>query len=278
MPGVCLIVEIGARSDVGRARATNEDCYSVVRELSLFVVSDGMGGEAKGEMASAIAVEAVTTHCMHGAGAVRGTNVPQGQHRLSDKTRRLASGVEWANRKIRSAAAKNPAHRGMGATLVAGWLDGSVLSVVHVGDSRAYIIRAGHCKQLTRDHSLAAERERRGLINRQEAQTSKLQNVLLRALGPEDHVEVDAEEFAVQDGDVVLLCTDGLTHSVSDSDIAGTLAATDTAQEATDRLITMANERGGNDNITVIVLRLRKDRDGLVYRLRRRFSRSEAAT
>ena len=249
----------------------------MVRELGLFVISDGMGGEANGEMASAIAVEAVTNHCMSAGVNPRRAHAPRAYEHLSDKTRRLASGVEWANRKIRSAAAKNPAYRGMGATLVAGWLEGSVLSVVHVGDSRAYMLRDGRCKQLTRDHSLAAERERRGLISRDEAQTSKLQNVLLRALGADDRVEVEAREFSVQDGDVILLCTDGLTHLLSDSEIAGALVALEDPQEASDRLIAMANERGGSDNITAIVLRLRSASGGLVQRLRRRFRKSECA-
>jgi protein phosphatase len=265
-------VEIGARSDVGRKRAHNEDSYCVLRELGLFVISDGIGGQAKGEVASAIAVEAVATHCLQlpcGPNSCRDT-----QPGPPSKARHLANAVHWANRKIRTAATSNPAYRGMGATVVAAWLDGDELNVVNIGDSRAYMLRDGTLKQLTRDHSLAAERERRGFITKQEAATSTLQNVLLQALGTSDKIDVECAHVSLQNGDVVLLCTDGLTHMLGDSEIAGILATCWSAQAATDRLVELANARGGKDNITVVVLRIVGSKDGVWDRLRRRWGNS----
>jgi protein phosphatase len=266
---VHLRVDIGARSDVGRVHTRNQDCYCVLREPGLFVVSDGVGGHAHGEMASAIAVEAVTTHCLQ---AVPGSGTPPSRESragLSDQTGHLANAVLWANRKIRSAAAKEPTSRGMSATLVAAWLEGERLSLAHIGDSRAYLLRNGALKQLTNDHSLAAERVRRGMVSEREAQNSLSQSVLLRALGTEDRVEVDTHEIILADGDFVLLCTDGLTHMVSDAEIAGALAASESAQIAADQLVAMANHHGGKDNVTAVAIRVCGGEVGLAQRLRR---------
>jgi len=260
-----LRVDIGSRSDVGLKRARNEDCYCVLRELGLFVVSDGIGGQAKGEIASAMAVDAVVTHCQQ---ATAGPNSSLQSHsRLSAKTRHLANAVRWANRKIRTAATGHSAYFGMGATLVAAWLNGECLSIVNVGDSRAYMLRAGALKQLTRDHSLAAERARRGITTKQEAATSTLQNVLLQALGVNDKIDVEAEDVSLQPGDVVLLCTDGLTHMVSDAEIAAALVTCENAQRAADRLVELASTHGGKDNITAVVLRIDHNANGLLSRL-----------
>lgn len=262
-------IDIGASTDVGRKRSQNEDCYCVLRELGLFVVSDGIGGQANGEVASTMAVEAVVTHCQQ---ATAGPNSPlHSESHLSVRTRHLANAVRWANRKIRTAGTLNAAYSGMGATLVAAWLNGERLSLVSIGDSRAYIFRNGALKQLTRDHSLAAERARRGLITKQEAATCAVQNVLLQALGTDDKIDVDAEEVVLQYGDLVLLCTDGLTHMTSDEEIASALVVCEDAQRVTDRLVEMASARGGKDNITVVVLRFEAGDKGLLDRLRRRW-------
>lgn len=258
-------VDIGARSDTGRKPNHNEDSYGIVRELGLFVVSDGVGGQAKGEVASAMAVEAVTIHCSQPDSAVARDLSPS----LSRRTHHLANAVRWANRKIRTAASRDSAYAGMGATVVAAWLNGKQLSVVHVGDSRAYLFRAGSLKQLTNDHSLAAERARRGFTTTQEAETSTLQNVLLRALGTDDKIHLDADEVALKHGDIVLLCTDGLTHMVTDAELSGVLATCESAQITADRLVQLANGHGGKDNITVVVLRIEPDGNGLVQWVRR---------
>jgi len=267
-----LRVDIGARTDVGRIRSNNEDCYCVMPSLNLFVLSDGMGGEVHGEIASAIVVETVTEHCMQAANNLHPPYPPlfrKPRPELSEKTNRLASAVHWANRKIHLAATKNPAQRGMGATVLAAWLDGQRLSLVNVGDSRAYLLRGGALQQLTADHSLAAERARRGFLTQQQADSSALQNVLLRALGTDKEVEVDANEHPLVDGDAVLLCTDGLTRMVPRPEIAGTLITCPSAQAGADRLVALASHHGGKDNVTVVVLRIELGGDSVLGRLLR---------
>jgi serine/threonine protein phosphatase PrpC len=262
-------IDVGACSDAGRKNTHNEDSYRVVREMGLFVVSDGIGGQAKGEAASEITVEAVTKHCSQTDSAAPSA-IRELRPGLSARTNQLASAVRWANRRIRAAASRDSAYLGMGATVVAAWLNDEQLSVVSVGDSRAYLFRAGALRQLTNDHSLAAERARRGFTTKQEAELSPSQNVLLRALGTDDKVHPDADEVALQLGDIVVLCTDGLTHMVTDSELSGVLSAFESAQIATDRLIDLANSHGGKDNITVVVLRIESDANGLMQWVRRR--------
>lgn len=262
-------VDIGARTDVGRVRNNNEDSYRLEPALNLFVVSDGMGGEAHGEVASALAVATVASHCLEAANNLSAPSFVEPRTDLSEKTNRLASAVQLANRKIHEAALSNPRHRGMGATLLAAWLDGRRLSMAHVGDSRAYLLRGGSLEQLTRDHSLVAEQVRRGILTPQQAEVSTLQSVLIRALGTHEEVEVDANEHLLLEGDVVLLCTDGLTRMVTDPEIASTILTHPNAQAAADRLVALANDYGGEDNVTVVVLRIAQDLDGLLARWRR---------
>lgn len=268
-------IEIGARSDVGRVRNQNEDSYKVLAPLNLFVLSDGMGGESHGEVASALAVETVATHCQEASNNVA---VPfYGEHRasLTDKTNRLGSAVRLANRRIREAAQEVAARKGMGATVLAAWVDGPRLSLVHVGDSRAYLLRTGVMEQLTSDHSLVAEQVRRGLLTPQQADASEMQSVLIRALGTDPEVEIDANEHVLLDGDILLLCSDGLTRMVTDPEIASTLLTHASAQSAADRLVELSNEYGGEDNVTVIVLRIRQEPGGLFGYLRRWMRPSE---
>ncbi len=270
-------VDIGARTDMGRVRSNNEDSYRVVPELNLFVLSDGMGGEAHGEVASKMAVETVATYCLEVANNLSAPSFAEPRPDLSEKTNRLASAVHLANGKIYEAAHSNPAQRGMGATVLAAWLDPPrrAVSLVHVGDSRAYLLRSGTLEQLTSDHSLVAEQVRRGILTPQQADTSRLQSVLMRALGTHEEVEVDADEQLLVDGDALLLSTDGLTRMVTDPEIASTLLTYPDAQAAADRLVALANEYGGEDNITVIVLRVALDSGGLLARLFRRSRGSE---
>jgi PPM family protein phosphatase len=262
-------LDIGARTDVGRVRNNNEDSYRLVPALNLFVLSDGMGGETHGEVASALAVESVVAHCLEAANNFSAPFFGELKADLSEKTNRLASAIHLANRKIHEAAVSNAAQRGMGATVLAAWLDGQKLSLAHVGDSRAYLLRAGALEQLTFDHSLVAEQMRRGLITPQEAESSKMQSVLTRALGALEEVEADADEHLLLDGDTLLLCSDGLTRMVTDPEIASTLLTHPAAQAAADRLVALANEYGGEDNTTVVVLRIGIGPDSWFNRLRR---------
>jgi len=252
----CIQLDIGSKTDIGRVRKNNEDTCRVLPELKLFIVSDGMGGETHGELASAIAGDTITAHCSENS---VNDSVPVGEilrPDLSEKTNQLASAVRIANRRIYEASLDNPLLHGMGATVVTAWLEGARLSLVHVGDSRAYLLRSGVLNRLTTDHSLVAEQVRRGLIKPEESHLSKMQNVLIRALGVQEQVEVDATEHLLESNDIVLLCTDGLTRMVRDSDIAGLLLENFDAQTNADRLVRLANEHGGEDNVSVIVVRI----------------------
>ena len=145
---------------------------------------------------------------------------------------------------------------GMGATLTAAWIYGAKLSIAHVGDSRAYLLRGGALQQLTGDHSLVAEQVRRGIITPAEAEESQMQSVLIRALGAQPEVEVDADEHTLFTRDILLLCSDGLTRMVTEPEIAGTMQAETNPDKAAEKLVALANEYGGADNVTVIVVRL----------------------
>ena len=259
----------GGLSDVGRVRTNNEDCYKIVQPLNLFVLSDGMGGEVHGEIASAMAVETVVKHCRDADSNPAAQVIGAVQPHWSARTKHLATAVHLANRTIFKAAEKNPDHRGMGATLTAAWIHGAKLSIAHVGDSRAYLLRSGSLLQLTRDHSLVAEQVRRGILTVAEAEESNMQSVLLRALGAQAAIEVDAEEHILFPRDVLLLCSDGLTRLVTEPEIAGTLQAETDPARAAEKLVALANERGGQDNITVLTVRLEKDSQGWFSWLRR---------
>src|SRR5712691_8203631 len=267
--GVRVRIASGGVSDVGRVRTNNEDCYKIVEPLNLFVLSDGMGGEAHGEIASAMAVETVVKHCLDANSNPAAQVIGAVQPYWSARTKHLATAVHLANRTIFKAAEKDPDHRGMGATLTAAWIDGAKLSIAHVGDSRAYLLRSGSLLQLTRDHSLVAEQVRRGILTAAEAEESNMQSVLLRALGAQAEIEVDAEEHTLFPRDALLLCSDGLTRLVTDPEIAGTLQAETNPGKAAEKLIALANERGGPDNITVVIARLDKESKGWFSWLRR---------
>jgi PPM family protein phosphatase len=259
----------GGVTDLGRVRTNNEDCYKIVEPLNLFVLSDGMGGEAHGEIASALAVETVVKHCLDTDPNSAAEIIGEIQPNWSDRTKRLSTAVHLANRNIFKSAEENPDQHGMGATLTAVWIDGTNLSVAHVGDSRAYLLRSGNLLQLTRDHSLVAEQVRRGILTAAEAEESDMQSVLLRALGAQEEIEVDAEEHALFPRDILLLCSDGLTRMVTDPEIAGTLQSETDPTRAAEKLIALANERGGPDNITVVIARFDKESKGWFSWLRR---------
>ncbi len=246
----------GGVTNVGRVRTNNEDYFRIVAPLHLFVLSDGMGGEAHGEVASALAVETVVQHCVDGQKNAAVTLYGEQQPDWSDKTKRLSSAAHLANQKIFESAHEHPDQHGMGATLTAAWIDGSRLSIAHVGDSRAYLLRSGSLQQLTSDHSLVAEQVRQGILTPAEAEESEMQSVLLRALGSQPEIQIDAEEHLLIARDILLLCSDGLTRMVIEPEIAGTLQSEPDARRAAEKLVELANDRGGSDNITVVVVRI----------------------
>jgi serine/threonine protein phosphatase PrpC len=269
-------IAFGARSDTGRARGNNEDSFALAPELNLFVLSDGMGGLAAGEVASKLASETVIAHCREAA--VNPSLPLNGEHLdgMSADSNRLASAIRTANRVVYEAAQGSEKKRGMGATVVAVWFVDEVrISIAHVGDSRIYGLRGADFVQLTEDHSFVAEQVRRGMMTKHEAENSNMQSVLLRALGVEPEVQVDVSEKDLLEGDTLLLCSDGLTRELSNAQISATLAEIEDAQEAADRLIEMANEAGGGDNITAVVVRYVPRPRGAFRRIGKWFKGSE---
>jgi len=250
-----MTMDFGARTDTGRVRETNEDSLRYAPETNLFILSDGMGGQASGEVASRLATDATLAHCLEAESNSALPLVGEPIEGVSEASNRLASAIRLANRVVYTASQQNSEQQGMGATVVAVWIKNDRMSVAHVGDSRVYRLRGGALEQLTSDHSFVAEQVRRGLMTEGEAAQSKLQNVLMRALGIDPEVEPDVTEELVMEGDTILLCSDGLTRELSDQQIAGVLTSIDDPEEAADRLIELANQTGGGDNISAIVVR-----------------------
>lgn len=269
-----MTMEFGARTDRGRVRETNEDSLRCAPESGLFVLSDGMGGQASGEVASRLATETVLAHCLEAEANPALPLIGERIHGVSEVSNRLASAVRVANGVVHQASQLNPAHQGMGATVVAAWFRKDRMSLAHVGDSRVYRLRSGALEQLTSDHSFVAEQVRRGLMTAQEAAHSQLQNVLMRALGIDPEVEPDVSEELLIEGDTYLLCSDGLTRDLSDPQIADVLMANDDPEEAADRLIGLANRAGGGDNISAIVVRHAARPVGAIARIGRWFKDS----
>lgn len=267
-------MEFGARSDTGRVRENNEDSFRLAPELNLFVLCDGMGGQASGEVASRLAAETIVAHCREAETNPELPSVGEQIDGASKAANRLASAVRLANRAVHQAAQQNEAQTGMGATVVAVRFTDERMTIAHVGDSRAYRLRNAELEQLTQDHSFIAEQVRHGLMTAEEASRSKLQNVLLRALGIEPDAEVEISEELLVEGDTVLLCSDGLTHELSDEQIAAALCDAEEAQEAASRLVELANRAGGGDNITVIVLRHAPKSAGAMAKIGRWFKGS----
>jgi protein phosphatase len=238
------IVEQVGRTDVGRQRSANED--SLVLQPPFFAVADGMGGARAGEVASAIAAEA-----FEGASAAGEAAEAQ-----------LARILREANRRIYDLAVTDESRRGMGTTLTAAKVHDGEVSLGHVGDSRAYRMRDGELEQITRDHSLVAELERSGQITPEAAEHHPQRSIITRALGPEPDVEVDTYTLSAREGDLFLLCSDGLTSMISDDEVAGILRTSATLDDAADALIKAANQSGGKDNITVVLFRLGELEEG----------------
>lgn len=240
----------GAASDVGRVREINEDAYASRPEAGLFVVCDGMGGAAAGEVASGTAVKVILDEADHVA---VGEQTYDG---YLPQTQRLAEAVQRAHRAIVQQASTDTGKAGMGTTVVAVRVAGSVASVVHAGDSRAYLWHDGRLEPLTTDHSLVEEEVQAGLLGRDESLKSEHQNILLRALGRGAGVELDVAEAPVRPGDYLLLCTDGLTRMVSEEVMAETIGALRDPQRICDTLVAEANANGGVDNVTAVVVEI----------------------
>jgi PPM family protein phosphatase len=232
------VAEEFAQSDTGRQRRSNEDSY--FKRAPVFAVADGMGGARAGEVASKILVE----------------TLERGLPDQGPDDERLAMRVREANQRIHKLSLTDAERAGMGTTVTAAVVGDAAVSLAHVGDSRAYRWRGSELEQMTRDHSLVEELLRRGKLTPEEAADHPQKSVITRALGPEDSVDVDKRSVPAADGDVFLLCSDGLTAMVDDAQIAERLAGAGSLEQAGRTLIAAANEAGGRDNITVMLFRV----------------------
>jgi protein phosphatase len=229
---VTVRLRVGARTDVGRVREGNEDAYTA--EDPLYAVADGMGGHQGGEVASKLALETLA--------------------RAADGRSDLAEVVRDANRTVYSRAAQDPGLAGMGTTLTAVLVQDDRLHLAHVGDSRLYLLRDGSLDRVTRDHTVVERMVEEGRMTSEDAKIHPQRSILTRALGVEEDVQVDEADIDVRPGDRVLLCSDGLTGMVEDDDIGRILQEHPDPQEASDALVAAANQAGGQDNITAVVL------------------------
>lgn len=243
-----LALDFAAATDIGCKRSNNEDSYGYDADQHLYVVCDGMGGNAAGEVASGMAVRTLIDSFNY-----FGQNLQPGSP-MSMVENRLLAAIFEANRVVREAGSENPELHAMGTTLVCVCLDGNRAVVGNVGDSRAYLLRNGGCRQITLDHSLLDEEIRNGNMTPEMAAASNLQSVITRAVGVADEVEPDLFAATLQPNDFILLASDGLTRYIRPEEIAQAASAGSELAAICNALIEHAKERGGADNITCILL------------------------
>ncbi|WP_446743447.1 PP2C family protein-serine/threonine phosphatase [Silvibacterium acidisoli] len=235
-------LEVAAVSDIGHRRGNNEDCFGYDLGLGLFIVCDGMGGMAGGEVASSLAVE----QAIEVYESLSSSNLPVEE--------RLHTAIEAANETVWHEASKTPALRGMGTTLVAACFNDQRIVIGNVGDSRGYFLRGNACTQITEDHSVAAERTRDAHSLSAEQIPAAVAQYITRAIGAESHVQPDYYTAEIRSGDAILLATDGLTRYVDEAQISDTVQAFDSAEEACRALLAIAHSGGAVDNVTCMVI------------------------
>ncbi len=267
-------IEFAAVTDIGKIREKNEDNVLISSNLSLGVVADGMGGHSAGEVASNIAVSVLAETVRkinNGTLSIPVNFLPK----LPQVDRKILMAANLANAAIYSTAQSSEIYRMMGTTMTGVLFDKDCATTVHVGDSRLYLFRDNRILQITTDHSLAMEHVRRGLLTRAEADHSKIQNVLTRAMGIKKNVQFDLLKFPVKAGDILLLCSDGLYKGLSESEIADILRAGTQLPivKLCKQLVHTSNEHDGQDNISAVLIKiLPPKRISLKQRLRQLFS------
>ena len=252
-------LEAAGWTDIGLVRTVNQDSLLVDLDRRLFIVADGMGGHAGGEIASGLCVKSIAQFLSDHASAIAPADAtPAGEtlpkhpdHRLANV---LAQAINHASTRIYERALEDPALRGMGTTATVLKIIDDHAYIAHVGDSRCYLMRCGFIYQVTNDHSLVSEQLRAGVITKEEAELHHLRNVITRSVGYQEEEDVDTTAFALEDGDSLLLCSDGLHGKVTDLELS--LKTKSLGITAVAPLVALANERGGDDNITVIVVHI----------------------
>ena len=235
---------------IGRVRSTNQDSFLCDGKTQLFIVADGMGGHAGGEIASKLAVNGVISFVQENSELISQADLVHPNAKISSV---LADAINYASTKIYERALEEPSLKGMGTTatvlkIIADWAYCS-----HVGDSRLYLVRSGFIYQMTNDHSLVSEQVRAGIITKEEAELHHLRNVITRSVGYQEEEDVDTTSFQLEDNDIMLLCSDGLHGKVTEKELS--LLISQGGIQAVDGLIALANERGGDDNISVVLVK-----------------------
>jgi len=242
-----MLLRSAASTHVGMKRQSNQDKYAIVPDLGLYLVADGMGGHKAGQVASHLAAE----------GSIRAIEALQGAS--VSLAERLRHAVACANREIFTTAQAKPELSGMGTTFVGMLFGGDRVALAHVGDSRAYLLRQGRLRVLTDDHSIVGELLRRHEISEADAAQHPQRHVLTRAIGIRPRTEPDLAEMTPREGDVFIMCSDGLTGFVDDKEIAEHLISKPDLEAAAAALVDAANRAGGQDNITVLLVRYEKE-------------------
>ena len=251
-------VDAGVNTNTGRKRSRNEDLPVSDADLGLFLVIDGMGGHARGDVASQLIGETVYQFIKDTADDREKTWPFAFDPHVSYNWNRMTTAVTMADSLLARRIHENEQLRGMGATMTGALIEGNKAVISHVGDCRTYLIRDGQIEQLTQDHSWVAEQVRNGTLDRLEAKRHPMRNVVTRAVaGLEDNFRIDVRELPVQSGDHLLLCSDGLHGLTADEELLDYVSRSDAdPQAACDALVALANERGAPDNVTVIIVRV----------------------
>ncbi len=246
-----LNIVVDGATHVGQVRSSNQDSFLVAEADRLFIVADGMGGHAGGEIASSVCIQEIARYLKDNHEVVASR---EGRLHPDPKVMAtMANAINHASTKIYEKALEEPSLRGMGTTATVCKVIDRHAYVAHVGDSRCYLVRCGFVYQITNDHSLVSEQVRAGILTKEEAESHHLRNVITRSVGYQEEEDVDTTCLPLEDGDMILLCSDGLHGKVTDKEISETVKSLET--KAVTRLIALANERGGDDNISVIVLK-----------------------
>jgi serine/threonine protein phosphatase PrpC len=245
---------------MGKKRAHNEDSFICDDNLGLFIVADGMGGHAAGDVASKIAVATVVEYMKESNRDPEMTPPFGMESNLTLEENHLKLSIQLANKKIYRHSSLDRNFKGMGTTIVVIYFKSEYINIAHVGDSRAYHIRDGAINLITEDHSWVNEQVRAGLMSKSDARTHHLKNIITRALGSKEDVAIDINKIKAKDGDYFLMCTDGLNTHVTDEEILETIIQTNySLHQTVQKLIDTALKRGGEDNITLVFLKCVED-------------------
>jgi len=251
-------MQVGYKTDIGKNREANEDSYFVDDDNEVFIVADGIGGHQAGEIASKLAVSTIAQSLLHNKNSLlsEGAEPKNASVHISNI---IQEAIQKANGNIYKLANASPHLKGMGTTVVLALRYKDKIYIAHVGDSRALLVRHNGIIQLTEDHSLVGELVRKGEVSREEARKHHLRHIITRSLGIKEVISADITSVTWQKGDYFLLCTDGLTNMVSDEDIKGIVLDVKDPTGICEQLVEFANNMGGHDNITVVVLHLNEN-------------------